>query len=895
MNHVLLWKEYRQQRAIWLAIAILGMLLVLILGFALGQGAGLEVFRDGSIRPTLITIILALGVTFGIVSGAMLLAGEKEDRTLDFLDGLSGQRGLVWRQKAAAGALFTLAQAMVMALLLAFLGLGSWRTGLTVLYWCLDGLAWGLFGGALCKKVLTAVLAGILCMASTWLLALFVNTNLALYLGKAMLAGAGVLYSRKIFCQDDPSRQITSRKIPFTRLVPISWRVLLWLSFRQGRWVLVGGLAFAVVLGLTVNLAPLILWPIGTLLIGLACGLAAFCPDQGDGNRFLGAQRFTPGRIWCVKVIFWATCALGLTALAWGMAMSIRYQLFPEVFNRSSHQSWVDDWIPWQWRQASGPLIFLGFCPFYGFLCGQFLSLVMPRPVLAVILSVFLTPLLVTIWLPSLIFGGVPIWQSLIVPALLLVTTRLAMWPWTCGRLVAAKSLVAIIGAVALMVLSVAGCLWYRAVEVPDVGEPFDMKAYLASLPSPEKNEARPLIRNALKALADHKKIVEDKLGAPRDSQDYRSLLDEIFDKGWPKKDQEIGSWLDQIFHGDWYPMARKAAQLPLGMVNDPRLTNVLSVALFHNDCINMSRLILARALQLQAEGDSEKALDLLNTALGLSRQLKNHASHIFYGHYFESAALAGLDHWLQKVSPNKNLLKSALDMLQNHDAKSPDPTDMVKAEYLVTLNSLPPLIRGKGLVNDLTQFAFQVPWEKERQQRILQAIFKAQVEQARMRLWKMDSLGEIKKKNPDLDLDTQIALYAGFPLKEGPGSSISAQRWGELINQSWLRGIPGPWGGSKRELQWLRATQLVTAVALYQAEKGKLPAQLDELVPAYLKTLPIDPYTGQSFGYRISKGEEINGFFPSGTEVDRHLRPGQALMYSEGSLYNFPVPLWKK
>ena len=110
MNHVLLWKEYRQQRAIWLVIALLGILLVLILGLAIGQGSGLEVFRDGSIRPTLITIILALGVTYGIVSGAMLLAGEKEDRTLDFLDGLSGERGPVWRRKATAGALFTLAQ-----------------------------------------------------------------------------------------------------------------------------------------------------------------------------------------------------------------------------------------------------------------------------------------------------------------------------------------------------------------------------------------------------------------------------------------------------------------------------------------------------------------------------------------------------------------------------------------------------------------------------------------------------------------------------------------------------------------------------------------------------------------------------------------------------------------
>src|SRR5260370_7544855 len=161
MNRVLLWKEYRQQRAIWLAIALLGIVLVLILGLAMGQGSGLEVFRDGSIRPALLTIVLALVVAYGIVSGALLLAGEKEERTLDFLDGLCGTRAPVWRRKATAGALFALAQALVMGLLVLPLGLGSLQTGLILLYCCLDALAWGLLGGPLCQKVLTPVLARI--------------------------------------------------------------------------------------------------------------------------------------------------------------------------------------------------------------------------------------------------------------------------------------------------------------------------------------------------------------------------------------------------------------------------------------------------------------------------------------------------------------------------------------------------------------------------------------------------------------------------------------------------------------------------------------------------------------------------------------------------------------
>ncbi len=46
MNAVLWWKEYRQQRAVWLAIVVVAVLLVWSLGETMGHGSGLWVFRD---------------------------------------------------------------------------------------------------------------------------------------------------------------------------------------------------------------------------------------------------------------------------------------------------------------------------------------------------------------------------------------------------------------------------------------------------------------------------------------------------------------------------------------------------------------------------------------------------------------------------------------------------------------------------------------------------------------------------------------------------------------------------------------------------------------------------------------------------------------------------------
>src|SRR5262249_3850575 len=157
----------------------------------------------------------------------------------------------------------------------------------------------------------------------------------------------------------------------------------------------------------------------------------------------------------------------------------------------------------------------------------------------------------VGLWIPSLVFGGVHIWQLLIVPVLALLTTRLALWPWLSDRLHSGKPLATLIGAGILMILSMAGCLWYRAIEVPDVGEPFDVKGFIAGLPTPEQNVAGQLLRAAFGVLAEHKIKVETKLG-PYQGEGYWFVRDKIFDQGWPKKDQEIGRWLDQIFQGDW-------------------------------------------------------------------------------------------------------------------------------------------------------------------------------------------------------------------------------------------------------------------------------------------------------------------------------------------------------
>lgn len=52
-----------------------------------------------------------------------------------------------------------------------------------------------------------------------------------------------------------------------------------------------------------------------------------------------------------------------------------------------------------------------------------------------------------------------------------------------------------------------------------------------------------------------------------------------------------------------------------------------------------------------------------------------------------------------------------------------------------------------------------------------------------------------------------------------------------------------------------LAATRIIVACKIYQKKEGKLPADLQSLVPLYLPSIPVDPYDGKPLRYSPSKG----------------------------------------
>src|SRR5882757_7925359 len=73
----LLWKEYRAQRSLWLAMLVLGVVPQILLRLTIGEAAP----RVGLVWIT----VGVLPFLFVIGSTAILFAGEREERTVDWL------------------------------------------------------------------------------------------------------------------------------------------------------------------------------------------------------------------------------------------------------------------------------------------------------------------------------------------------------------------------------------------------------------------------------------------------------------------------------------------------------------------------------------------------------------------------------------------------------------------------------------------------------------------------------------------------------------------------------------------------------------------------------------------------------------------------------------------
>jgi hypothetical protein len=961
MIGTLAWKDYREHLPVWAAMAGLAIFLIVILTQAFASQGVAAAPAEKLKIIALASIILT--ASYGLICGAMMLAGEHEARTQTFLDMLPAGRKRLWITKVFAGALFTLAQALVVTGVLVILGLtevkalpADWQRALPLVG--LEAFAYGLFGSVLGRSVLGAGGWALLPLTVGWIAGgqpawppagflIAARTVFAL----CMLGLAGV-----IFCRHDLRRnggtgkrleqtkrgergssteksegqdenELVNPLPPSSVLYSESWRMLSWLALRQGwsRFFLLSILGF--VAGLLLPNAALAIWPVASFLLGVVFGNGMFSGEQsGESYRFLGSQRLPPGQVWLGKAIAWAAMAVGV--LGFMILGAMLHLGSARITPGSVGRAWGNGQL------LGSPLlfdvvpkdVFLLLWPVYGFSIGQLMVLLFRKSVVALVLSILIGVPVMGIWIPSLVVGALKLWQVLPPAALLLLATRLALWPWVAGLLKSTRSVVGLLACAGFAGVWLAGNLVYRAVGIPDLGEPFDVKSFVAALPAPEQNRAGALIRLAGRELMEQQRLAEEKraplqdpamgagpgaagapamppeIGPPQLLDDVplpiqqpaappappgmeaaRSTVQEhlgygepiasLLEKGWPDDDAELKAWLEPLCQGEWIDHLRQAASLPLGVVQDPRLAGGPIPWQEKSIYVLSGELLVARALQIQAAGDHAGALDPLVWALALSRHLRHATTEASYfnGNSVEAMAIFGFDRWLDRLGRNlqhgRELIRRALEELNQHEAETPPATEPIRVEYCLLQDRLDDAARWlfanadysapANLERGLVMLALRTPWERERARRFLNALTISRLKEAQTPYWQLPLPARLGNRNAK-PVPFEEAWLVNFA-PDGNRLSISSEQWEQLLADSRLLHrlfviFPPhePLSGAY-SLRRVRVARLKLALILYQIDAGKPAQRLEQLVPRYFEEVPVDPFNGRPFRHSDS------------------------------------------
>jgi hypothetical protein len=954
----ILWKEYREGRGVWVVMVALG---VGILYVTPAITRLFDLSDERTIRETILLGLFVTSIAHGVVVGAMLLAGEKEGRTLALLDILCPERHRLWSAKLVAGLLLALTQAAVLALCLDTSGWlneeGALRTGAqgSAPAWLLlicstEAVLWGMVGSALHVTVLGAAGLGILFYVAGWLLSFLLGGLFSSGLSAQFQAPAAIVprllldlvaltVSAGGFARDRSARMsefgvgVGERKLEgvkdqaglspprsLPRLDKLSPQTaqrsaprLFWLCWRQQRGLLrtLAIVALCVGLGLAPSLSYI--WPFFTLVVGVLCGVAVWGPDNAGGGssfpaaRYFGDRRLSPSLIWFGKTLFSLAAAAVVSLLA--VAALVLHLLLFRLQGAGEAIPLNPGYLilmrtPWDLT------VFAAVWLIHGFAVGQLLGLLCRKPIVAVVVSLLLAPGLVGLWLPSLIAGGLHLWQIGTVPLLLLLASRLVFWAWISDRLATPGTAVRLVlcGMLGLAV-TVWGVCW-RFVEVAG-GEhpPFDVQSFRARLPDPEHNLTAQIIRQGVAELDEQlqgpgrfEKFLrgqKENGGAgpldpplPQFKTEPTDPFEEVRRRGWKEREpgmRELGEWLDRLFAGsprDWVKKFESLREAPLGTLYDPRNWTFSTRITLTERCRELAPWLVARALQLQARGDEAGSLVLLDTALALSRHLRSAATGLndLCGRSVENMTLQGWERWLDhrlaegsqpgdRIPAGNSIenLKKAQAMLARHEGESPARGEIHMAEYVGLYHQLfeqvidvTPILpsaerhdngtdRHDNPPSRLCTLTLQIPWERARAERMLNLAFAETLK---------EEAGNVRQRR-------------SVP-------SFWRRSWGWLIETGLGWRVRG---NENLRLCRLRGMRLQLALACYQMRTGENAQRLEDLTPEECAELPLDPFTRRPFGYRVARAQEQLPIHHPRDEEPRFLAvaAGQGVVWSVG------------
>ncbi len=842
----LMWKEYRLQRAFWIAMAVFFILVVLCVWM----------FNNDHILSIRWYFSLAIGIPafYALGCAATMFSGEHDAGTYEFQRMQPVPASGVFWSKIVFAVVSLIAMLVVFWLLaLAFAGgslpylsesVDMW-VYMLIITWSF--IVWGVFLSLLIKRpllaaVLTGVAVGVIPFFISFIFHLRIPsesvTPLAVFAClNILLAFVDILLGRRWF--DEKMRlwsavaRLGREKTSNTAVLVerVTWSQnksmlmrLTWQHWRQSFWIafiilamlaslfLLNGARPEIFINLTIFLCVFVLPLIGS---------CTFHADQRQRNYHFFAERgISPTNIWFSRLWPWliiVPCMYGLLIVIFLLQspriLYMERNLWPNLF---------------QELDFSFGYVVLSIC------AGQLSSMFFRSGLLAGLFGFILT-FITAVWCYWMHVWGLSWWWSAApIPILFLLATWLRAPDWLLDRGGVRGWWKPVMLLCASAILLIAAVGYNRATGIPVVDPGFLLSEYERP-PTPEEQKTFDLLERAKKQYV---------------SLPYSQTASEP-----PKEEENSEDELGNFPPNGPEPLtADEIAQVKANQKIIPLLLEIgdrkdwnLRVPSF--DIWNYSHLVyllIDSARISQADGKLDEALDQYMAALRIAVRLDDATTN--QGN-FERRVYFLLPYWAAEPKQTAKNIKTAIDQLEKISPEIPAGKLYVEKYYLFVKEQL-----SKRSVQRTTQNGTQkdeflpffwriIPWERARAIRLLNLIA-------------LDELNLLNKA--EAEAEDNARFIETYPCIDRYSEYIELQRNSAYVLSKDIN-IPPLYYGP--EGKWLvneyaaiinrhRATMLVLALKAWKIEHGAFPKTLDELVGPYFNQLPNDPYSGDPYLY---------------------------------------------
>ncbi len=837
----LVWKEYRQQQSLWIAIALAGLLIqIATLIFCSLNGLG-------DVPDRLFAVALSLPILYSLGCGASLFAGEHEAGTYAFQQSLPVAAKRVFFAKLT----FAVASALLLFPLMWLIAYGMTSWTLPTQDWhiqlwsggvvaTLEVMAWGVLGSLLLRRVLPAAIASgvvavVLGYASLILLVTvgravefrgqdYVGT-LPVRIGFALLALAVATKFGTQWFNERPNQWRAKTKkrrrtvaAPTGRGVPLRRTILLrlmWHEWRQARTTIlwcVGG-HFVVATWIAMSEFGREAYVLFLPALATFFGASVFAADQRQQQyTFFSEHGVRPGFVWLSRQAVWGS-VLALLAIA-----AILLQFTAGAL--SSHD-------------MTNLYVAIGFTILM-FSSGQLCSILIRSHIVAIFTAAFCSAILF-IWTAFTTRLGVQ-WliSSFPLPLIFLGVSWLYIPKWIQQRntwhvrfMTAATIIVPL-----LAIVTATGT--FRVLEVPAVVISIDTQLRTHDV-SPTARETAAMYRQASQLTS---QLVNNADG----STSIRSR-----DDAWK---QNIKVFI-------------AASQRDTCRFHHWEDTNTIRAF----DATSLTRAVLAEAAARTDEGDVEGAAELHHGLLRLAShfyQQQSEATYRMHAAGVENALFAQLPEWANHEAVSADRLTQAVGHLQMWFQDNDPNWEQSILEHrrnVTELIALNDVVMAKHYQMQTAErgalkvIGMLLPWERWRMSRVVDVYTETELQGMKAIRERTPRIGPRAQSQLPWDVELELTngrreLHRSSEVEPWIYSTVFVNSVSPLFAPTYVA-----WENqlfSKRN-----AVQLQLAAIAWRKQHGSLPESLDKFSQTPFEVMPLDPYTKRPFVYMPNGVEE--------------------------------------